>query len=191
MLKTLEPMVIQQQLLTGDELAQRVDLARGELVEGIFVKMPPPTPEHARIKARITVLLGIYLEQYDTGLLLSGEVGIFTKRDPDTVRAMDAAYISYERYAQWTDGTYLSVAPEIVVEVLSPTDRWSAVNDKIEEYFAIGVELIWIIDPRRREVTVFASPASGQRLTEKDSLTGGHILPHFNLPLQKLFRLGK
>lgn len=83
--------------------------------------------------------------------------------------------------------TASSLAPELIVEVLSPNDRWSNITDKLEEYFAIGVQLVWIADPRKSYIYVYHSPAEVKRLTANDELSGDDVLPNFRVPVAEFF----
>lgn len=102
--------------------------------------------------------------------MLSGEVGIFTGRNPDSVCGVDAAFISHERYARVRSHSYLDVYPELLVEVLSPDDSWSDVHEKLAEYFAIDAQMIWVIDPRLEQIHVYRSLDNVIRLTIDDEL---------------------
>ena len=73
----------------------------------------------------------IFAYHQKLGHVLVGEVGIYTNRNPDTVRGADVAYISKDRLAQTQSQSYLDVAPELIVEVLSPGDSWSEVIEKV------------------------------------------------------------
>ncbi len=119
--------------------------------------------------------------------MLTGEVGIYVRRDPDYVRGADVVFISSERIAQITSESYLDVAPELVVEVISPGNTWQEMRDKIEEYFAIGVAWVWIVEPERRQVLVYRSPTEMTALSEPDTLKGEGVLTGFSLPLAELF----
>lgn len=94
---------------------------------------------------------------------------------------------SFERLAQVQSPGYLDVAPELIVEVLSPDDRWSAVNDKLTEYFDVGVQVVWVADPQWQRVHVYRSLTEIEILTVGDTLTGGDLLPGFSVPVAELF----
>ena len=119
---------------------------------------------------------------------MGGEVGLYTGRDPDTVRAVDALFISHERYARQGPGAFLDIAPELVVEILSPEDRPGEMTAKIREYLAVGVDRVWIVDRQRRKVRIHRSPEQVETLEIGDTLRDEDILPGFSLPLSELFR---
>jgi Uma2 family endonuclease len=128
------------------------------------------------------------VKKHQLGKVVVGEVGIYIRRNPDTVRAADVAYISKARYAQQDKAKgYLTVAPELVVEILSPDDRWSEVTQKMREYFSIGVKLIWIADPEARIVYAYRSLTEMREFKATDTLTGDDILPGFSVTVSELF----
>jgi Uma2 family endonuclease len=123
--------------ITGEELFRMADLGRTELVSGEIIYMSPTGHAHGYIEGEFYSALKAFVTQHQLGRVLVGEVGIYTSRNPDTVRGADVAFISHNRMAQVRSKSYLDVAPELVVEILSPDDSWSKVMDKLEEYFNV------------------------------------------------------
>jgi Uma2 family endonuclease len=115
-------------------------------------------------------------------------VGVYTGRDPDTVRGADVLYISNGRLGGKVPSGFLEVAPELVVEILSPDDRWSEVTERLAEYFAIGVLRVWVVDPRQRKLFVYRAASQMETLGPADVLRDEEILPGFSLRLAELFR---
>ncbi len=175
--------------ITGEDLARLGDIGPSELIKGEIVYMSPTGFWHGRIENRIGSLIERFVRSNDLGEVFSGEVGIYTQRNPDTIRAADVGFVSRGRLAQVKSKSYLDVAPELVVEILSPDDRWSDLTDKLDEYFAIGVNLIWVVDPRRKQVYVYRSVTDVQRLSVEETLTGGEALPGFSVPVAELFAM--
>ena len=173
--------------VTGDELYRMGELGRTELVKGEIVRMSPTGFTHGYIESNFAAVLKAFVQQQKTGRVSSGEVGIYTGRNPDTVRAADVAFISNERLAQVKSKSYLDVAPELVVEILSPDDAWSDLMEKLDEYFACGVKVVWVADPRTQQVYVYHAVTSVERFTAKDTLIGGDMLPGFSVPVVELF----
>jgi Uma2 family endonuclease len=135
----------------------------------------------------LVTLLSRVVDEHKLGRVLAGEVGIYTRRDPDTVRGVDIAYISHERLKQLRSDSYLEVAPELIIEILSPGDRWSDVMEKLEEYFAIGTLMVRLVDPRRRKIQVFHSLTQLEQLGEAEQLIGGQVLAGFAVNVADLF----
>jgi len=116
------------------------------------------------------------------------EVGIYTKRGPDRVRAADAAFITNDRYERLTSRQgFLDVAPQLVVEVLSPTDPAGGLVQKLREYFAAGVLLVWVVDPEARAVLAYRSLTDVREFKEQDRLPGDDVLPGFETPVAGFF----
>ena len=174
--------------LTGEELLRKPWLNPCELVGGRIVRMTPTNPTHGRIEVNVAAALTAFVRTQNLGVVMAGEVGVFTARNPDTVRAPDVLFLSHERDFRRTrrDG-FLEVAPDLVVEILSPTDRPDAVRRKLDEYFAAGVRLAWVIDPATRTVRVHPAHGEPRTLAAGDVLTGDDVLPGFLLPTQEVF----
>ena len=174
-------------LVTGDQLVGLGDIGRTELVKGVIIHMSPTGYLHGYTEGKFYGALQAFVSQHKLGKVLVGEVGIYTARRPDTVRGADVAYISNERMAQVQSSSYLDVAPELVVEILSPDDRWGDLIDKLSEYFAVGVQMVWVADPKTQSVYVYRSPDKVQHFSVEDALPGDEVLPGFSVPVAELF----
>ena len=174
-------------LITGEELARMGNIGRCELVEGKIMPMSPTGYEHGEIENAVGAELRAFVRPRKLGKVLVGEVGIYVRRGPDTVRGADAIFISHERYTQKQSDSYLDVAPVLVVEILSPNDTWAEVMQKLREYFGIGVRLIWIIDSTARTVFAYRSITDVREFTEQDDLSGDDVLPGFTMKVANLF----
>jgi Uma2 family endonuclease len=110
---------------------------------------------------------------------------------PGLVRIPDLSFISRARLADHrrARAPILPLAPDLAIEVLSEGNTPREMARKVSEYFASGCRLVWLVDPRTRTVDVYTSVAKPIVLTEKQTLTGGDVLPGFRLPLRKLFAL--
>lgn len=184
---TKHPPKLSPKLITGEELAGMGDIGPSELVKGEIKYLMPTGHPHGYIENIIGALLYIYLKTHPIGRALSGEVGIYTRRNPDTVRAADVAFISNERFRQARSAGYLDVAPELVVEVMSPDNTWSEVQKKLAEYFAVNVLMVWVVDPQLEQVHVYRSPEQMKLLRKEDRLTGDDVLPGFQVALAEIF----
>ena len=180
--------ILLETLVSGEELWATPDAAHCELIEGVIVPMSPTGDEHGGIELNTGAELRQFVRANQLGYVRVGEVGIYLRRRPDTVRAADVIYISNERYAQQGNRRgYLQVAPELVVEVLSPSDSWGGVMAKLGDYFAGGVLMVWVIDPEARQVFVYRSLTHVRQFGAGDTLPGDEILPDFALPVANLF----
>lgn len=175
-------------LVTGEEMLGMGDLGPCELVEGRIVSMSPTGFEHGDYEGNLYERLKAFVRQHKLGKVVVGEVGIYTQRNPGTVRAADVAFVSNDRYAQRKQKRgFLDVAPDLVVEIMSPDDRWSEVNQTLREYFAIGVRLVWVADPASRTVYAYCSTTDVREFIEADALPGDDVLPGFSTEVASLF----
>lgn len=175
------------QTITGEELFQMADIGPCELIDGAIVPMSPPGGEHASYTANITFYLMQYVKAHDLGRVVTGEGGLYTRRNPDRVRAMDAAFFSKQRLPGDPPTDYFEIAPEVVIEVISPHDRWQEVRLKMEEYFSIGVEQVWLVEPKRRTVSIYRSLTDITEFKEADTLTADGALMGFSVAVHQVF----
>jgi Uma2 family endonuclease len=176
----------QSQSITGEEFSLFGDTGPYELVNGQIVPISPATGEHALVAAGMMTQLQNFIRPRQAGWVLGGRVGIYTKRNPDTVRGMDIAVISKARLPVLPK-SYLEVAPEVVMEITSPDDRWKDSQDRLKEYFAIGVDCVWLIEPEDRTVFVYSELTEMICLGEEDVLGGEGPLTGFALPVAAIF----
>lgn len=181
------PDINEERLLTGEDLLLRPDLGPCELVEGRVVLMTPTGFQHGWIESRLGTFLSLWAESTKRGFVLTGEVGVYIRRDPDTVRAGDILFISSERLAGRGASGYLDVPPELIVEILSLEDRWRDVQAKLDDYFSAGVDRVWVVDPKARRVSVYFSPSQSQAFEPGRVLTDEVLLPGFSLPVSEIF----
>jgi Uma2 family endonuclease len=180
--------VAQDRLITGEELLQMGDIGPCELIDGRIVPMTPTGDEHGRIEGNVFRALDEFARSRHLGKVLVGEVGIFTQRNPDRVRGADVLFISNERYSRRSSASgYLEVAPELVVEILSPSDRALDTMQKLREYFAIGVKVVWVVDPEARRVYVYRSVTDVREFQEADRLPGDDVLQEFDVSVASVF----
>jgi Uma2 family endonuclease len=177
-------------LLTAAEFAQLpepADGSRQELVKGVIETMPPPRFEHGFIAGNAYFAIRSYLQSQRLGRATTGS-GAQTESDPDTVRGPDVAYWSFERLPAGVPiETYPAVAPDLVVEVLSPGEAYGRIQQKISEYLAAGVRLVWVIDPQSKTVSVHRPASSVHVVRENEALFGEDVLPGFSCPAGALF----
>lgn len=173
--------------ITGEALFKLGDIGPSELVRGEIVYMSPTGYLHGFLESNFDRALGAFVYQHKLGRVFVGEVGIYTQRNPDTVRAADVAYISHGRWSQVQSKSYLDVAPNLVVEILSPDDAWGEVMEKLEEYFAIGTLSVWIADPKREQIFVYHSLTEVRRFFGSEVLVDEGVLPGFSVPIAELF----
>ena len=145
-----------EKLITGEELLKMGDIGRSELIEGRLVMKSPTGGPHGSIEGNFDEALRAFVRPRKLGQVKVGEVGIYTRRDPDTVRGADVLFISTERAAKIKSRGFLEIAPDLIVEVMSPDDRWSEVLQKLREYFEIGYGWSGSPIPIREQSTLIA-----------------------------------
>lgn len=176
-------------LLTIEEFRRLPDdEGRMELVRGRVVREPPPGGEHGHVGLTLVASLLPHVRKHDLGLVVSLETGFVVEEEPPTVRAPDVAFISRDRLPPGGIPTgYWRLAPDLAVEVVSPSDRADAVEEKALDYLRCGVREVWVVRPRSRTVGVYRSPTDVDTLTAADELEGGEVVPGFRLPVEELF----
>ena len=175
--------------ITVDQFDQMTFEHSVELVEGELVEMPPAGSQRGRIAMNVGFLIEQWCRKDQRGIVIGNDASILIETDPDTVRGADISFLSQARIPDegLPQGT-LRIAPDLVVEVLSPSDRWSAVFDKVTEYLSIGVKEVWVVDGIKRLVDVFRPAHSPQRHASTDTLTSPDVLPGFSSPVAEFFR---
>ncbi len=178
---------LESKLITGEELLAMGDIGPCELIDGRIVPRNYATGEHGFLVLALATEIGNFVKERNLGRVMIGGVGIYIRRNPDRVRAMDIAFISKECWPGKLSQGYLEATPQLIVEVISPTDRWEDVRQKLEDCFSIGVRRVWVVEPENRAVLVYRSATEMQRLGEGDTLAGEGALEGFTLPVASLF----
>ena len=176
-------------LITAEELMELPDDGfRYELINGELEKLPPPGPPHGRIALRLSVPLTQFIWDHGLGEAFATDTGFKLTSNPDTVLAPDYAFVTNERFAEGRDTEgYWPGPPNLAVEVLSPSDRPGKVKQRISRWFSFGAKQLWIVDPKRRTVTVYRSPSDTTTFSGSDSLEAPDLLPGFRISLDWLF----
>jgi Uma2 family endonuclease len=162
------------------------DSSRHELIAGVIVAEPFPTPRHDRTFRRLLRLLGDFVEAHGLGEVF-GETGYVLARDPDTVRGPDLSFVARERLAGVDDARFFSGAPDLAVEILSPSNRPGAMHAKVADYLAAGARMVWVVDSTRRSITTYRRLLSPRRLASNETLDGEDVLPGLAIPLDTIF----
>ena len=149
--------------------------------------MTPAGFRHGEVAAGVIALLRDFVKRRALGVVTSSETGFQIGQDPDTVRAPDAAFVLAERVPPSTPTGFFAGAPDLAVEVLSPTDRPAAVNAKIRAWLDAGSQLVWVIDPQSQTIAIHAGVDRCTLLRQSDTLTGGDLLPGFAVPVEQVF----
>jgi Uma2 family endonuclease len=173
--------------LAGDEW-------RYELVQGRLMRMPPRSLEHSDICGALYLALRAHGDAHDEGRVTMPETGFIVSdpTEPDTVLAPDLAFIRADRLAGIAPGAtrgFLRLAPDLVVEVASPSQHRPELAARAGLWLSVGARLVWVVWPAAREVDVWqTSQPRPATLGGDDTLDGGDVLPGFSLPITRLWR---
>jgi Uma2 family endonuclease len=159
-----------------------------ELVRGEVKSTPPPGERHGGMCAWIIYLLTSYALRHG-GNVIGNDAGLIVEESPDTVRGPDVMLFSETRSLEQLNPGFSRNIPQLIVEILSPSDRAGQISLRIGQYLARGVPLVWLVDPEDRTVTVYRPKELPRVLDEQDELSGNGVLPDFSLKVADLFRL--
>jgi Uma2 family endonuclease len=175
--------------ITADELLGMPDDGyRYELVKGELRKMAPTGDEHGDITMELAALLHRHVKENRLGKIYAAETGFKLESNPDTVRAPDVAFVRIETVQQTGRlPGYRSGSPDLVVEVLSPSDRVTSVEGKVAQWLEGGARMVWVVSPRLHTVTVYRSLTDIVTLTENDKLDGADVVPGFQINIAEIF----
>lgn len=177
-----------QHMLAEELLNMPEDGFRYELVSGELKKMIPAGNEHGKITVKITWRLAQQVEANHLGTVYAAETGFLISRDPDTVRAPDVAFVSRSRLEEVgpVEG-YWPGAPDLVVEVISPNDNYSEVEEKVFDWLEAGTRMVVVVNPRQHTATVYRSSTDIRVLKEGEVLDGADVVPEWQLKIAALF----
>jgi Uma2 family endonuclease len=182
-------MAINEKLMTADDLLNLPDDGmRHELVRGELRTMPPTGLDHAERENVFGTSLRIFVRAQRLGRVYVGDPGFRLTRDPDTVRAPDVAFIRSERLPEGRSPRgYFDGAPDLAVEVVSPTDRYGDVADNVAEWIDYGALMVFVVNPRWQTVDVHRPGQPPRHLTIDDTLDGEDVVPGWTLAVRDLF----
>lgn len=174
--------------MTAEELAALPDDGmRWELVRGELRKMTPAGFRHGRVAAALVMRLSAHVTENRLGRVLSSETGFLLSRDPDTVRAPDAAFVRTDRVPPDDEQAgFAALAPDLVVEVVSPGDRPDEVTAKALGWLDAGSRLVWVLDPQGRVAEVYRPGEAVTVLRDSDAFDGDDVLPGLTLTLEQI-----
>lgn len=173
--------------MTIDDLENLSGHDRYELLRGKLHEMSPPTESHSDAHLELTLQIARFAQAHDLRKVFIETAFVF-ERSPDTLLIPDIAFVRELRLPADRDPQRAcQVAPDLAVEIVSPTDRRAMVAAKARQYVALGVQLVWIVDPRDRTVTVYHGDGGVQVLNVTDTLVGDPVLPGFRLSVSAIF----
>jgi len=179
-----EPPTVVPSVLTAEELLYlNLPDKQAELVRGQLVVREPPGYRHGVVAFALASRIGEFVRANRLGVVVAAETGFKLFSNPDTVRAADAAFVSRDRAPDPAPLGYLELAPDLVVEVVSPSDRAGEIQAKVSDWLTAGARLVWVIDPGRKRAIVYREDGSVDLLANQDVLSGEEVLPGFSCSL--------
>ncbi|MCE2502016.1 MAG: Uma2 family endonuclease [Dehalococcoidia bacterium] len=178
-----------EKLLTADDLLRlHSEGVRGELIMGVLHETVSNGLEHGEVVVNLASEFHGFVRPRRLGRVAGSDSGIQLERDPDTVREPDIAFISADRLPlDVRVRGYSQVVPDLVVEVVSPSDRPAPVYDKAQMWLRFGVRLVLVVDPETRSILALPSEGSARTFAENDTLDCGDVLPGFSCPVRNIF----
>ena len=178
-------------LTTAEDLAAMPDDGnRYDLIRGGLVRMSPAGAEHGELGNLMGYVVSDHVLPRKLGKVYASETGFILSRNPDTVLAPDVAFVRADRLTgrRRDRRGFLPLAPDLIVEVISPSERPDNVAEKIRIYMEAGVRLAWLLYPDPPAIAVHAPGRPVQMLHEGDWLEGEDVLPGFRVAVTDLFR---
>ncbi len=180
-----------QSITTADQLLSMPnDGNRYELVNGYLRMMSPAGSEHGWIAGRILARLAAHVEKHNLGKAYAAETGFRIGSSPDTVLTPDASFVSQSRLASVkpTRG-YLPVAPDLVVEVVSPSDASSEIESKVDQWLKAGTIAVLIADPAKQTIRVYRHESRMEVLRRGDTFAAGDACSDWTLAVNDAFQI--
>lgn len=176
-------------LVTGADLLHMGEASMGlELVSGTLVKISPTGNIHGRTVMHINSIVYDYVKAKHLGVVYAAETGFLVQRDPDTVLAPDVSFVRSDRLLDEAEDGFLALAPDLAVEVVSPSQFKPEMAEKARLWLTAGTRLLWIIWPNARQVDVWrAGETEPVTLSADEHLQGYDVLPGFHQPVSDIF----
>jgi Uma2 family endonuclease len=175
-------------LYTAHDLECLPNDVRYELIRGELRLMPNNSAEHGNVTFDFSLDVGLFVREHDLGRCFAAETRFTIEKDPDTTLAPDFAFVSKERLPDPIPAKgYLELAPDIVLETVSPNDTKREVNLKVAQWLRAGTRIVWVLHPSARTLTVHRAGETPRVLGAEETLTGEEVLPGFEMPLRKIF----
>ena len=184
--------IVQNKAWTDEELLSLPrDGNKYEVMKGVLI-VSPAGIEHEEIGARLIAALVNFVRDRKLGIVCGSSAGYWMKPEGSQARnflSPDVSFIAKERLggAKRAPKKFFDGAPDLAIEILSPSDTIEKLHEKIVDYFENGARLIWVVNPEEQFVLVYHSPQPDQLLRSSDSLSGEQVVPGFTLPVSELF----
>ena len=177
------------QLMTAEELLDIPDDGfRYELVRGELVRMAPTKNYHGEIAAYVTGSLVPHVRRNSLGKVYTGEAGFTLASDPAHVRVPDIGFVQLQNIERiGRPDSLWPEPPDLAIEVISPSDRYSDVEEKVFDYLEAGTQMVIVLESRTRTAKVYRSRTDVTVLTEAGMLDGADVVPGWSMPVSEIF----
>lgn len=165
------------------------DSVQYEWIDGRITDVSEPWWEHGFACTEVTTRLATYVKEHKLGAVFSADTFFLLKEEPRNVRGPDIAFVDKSRPLPDVDGVWC-IAPDLVVEVQSKSQRGKFMRRKAADYLEAGVRLVWVVDPKKRAVVRYRLGEEPVTLSETDMLNGEDVVPGFQCLISELFPLG-
>ena len=159
------------------------DIEGYEYVKGELIPMPAASAEHGLIGARVFLHLGVYVHEHQLGAVVTPDTGF---QVGERVLKPDIAFLSTERLPDDLSKAF-PIPPDLAVEVVSPSDAFRRVVEKAFAYLEAGTQMVWVVEPGSKTVTVYRSETDIKLLTINDTLSGEDVVEGFSCQVAQLF----
>jgi Uma2 family endonuclease len=178
---------VPQATLTLEQFAQLPgDDARHEMDAGTLITLPPAKSLHSRIARSVFIAIQACLDKAGLREAFS-EAGYVLSQEPLTIRQPDISVLGKDRIAATDADSYFQGAPDLAVEIVSPSDSAQDLESKVKQYLQAGAKQVWVLYPKTRNIYVFSGTQSPRILEENQTLEGGELLPGFSVKVADLF----
>lgn len=176
--------------MTVEQFAARTaETGRSELIEGKLRMMSPAGGRHGRVAMTCGRLLANHVQTHKLGVVYAAETGFVLARNPDTVRAPDVAFVAAAKVAEIDDeSAFIPFAPDLAIEVISPSDSFSAVEEKAHAWLGAGTQMVLLVDPANETVHVYRSVDQIAVLRKQDVVSAADVVDGFQVAVEELFR---
>jgi Uma2 family endonuclease len=181
-------MIAERKLLTADDVWQMGEDAHVEVVRGEVREMPAAGGRHGGIGGEFAGELWLYGRETGSGRVFTSETGIVVSKSPTTLLVPDLLFVKFERLPDPAAMIrFFEIPPDVVLEILSPSQRFADLIEKAAMYLKFGVPLVWLVDPDRKAITALTGDGVVRVYHSGDTLDGGDVLPGFSVPVDRLF----
>ena len=175
-------------LMTAAEFVKKHGGDRMVLIKGIVREVPMGSPKHGKICVRTSRVMDEYAEKHDAGHVMSNDSLVQTKSNPDTTRGAAVSFYSFARLPKGkVPEGLLPISPDLIVEVRSPSERWTTLFAKVVEYLEAGVRVVIVLDEPTGTASVYRPDELQQIFHNGDALVAPDVLPGFSVPVARLF----